>query len=167
MLKVMYRSRSDHFLKNVYYRSCNVIHCLNQWSALSKEVKMTNCDFDAFFKLELELNKLCNCKKLHNIFSVRMNNEEVFFLAIPGHSVSEVIKGYQKSNHPFIDMSKYGTSIQAYDFASIQQSDMLGYSLEFDEDNDSICISDGESFVYASLKKILSIRDSPRRVNAF
>lgn len=90
-----------------------------------------------------------------SIFGVRMFNEERFFENTSGMDAEALCKAYAECEKLFVEMGQYGKQIDMGEFASIQQSERLSFSVEFDADNDEIIISDGEHFEHKGLAETL------------
>lgn len=97
-----------------------------------------------------------------SIFSVRMNNEERFYENTSGLDADALCKAYGECELPFVEMGKYGKGISIEEFAEIQQSAKLGFSVEFDADNDEVIISDGKNFEHKGLEE--TVRKAEKEV---
>lgn len=88
-----------------------------------------------------------------SIFSIRMNDEERFFENTSSLDADALCKAYGECELPFVEMGKYGRWIDIGEFAAIQQSDRLAFSVEFNDKTDEITIFDGENFEYKGLRE--------------
>ena len=88
-----------------------------------------------------------------SIFSIRMNDEERFFENTSSLDADALCKAYGECELPFVEMGKYGRWIDIGEFAAIQQSDRLAFSVEFNDETDEITIFDGENFEYKGLRE--------------
>lgn len=99
-----------------------------------------------------------------SIFSVRMCEEERHFINTSGLDAEGLCKVYGACEKPFVEMGQYGEPIEAMDFAAIQQSDRLAFSVEFDADRDEIVISDGDSFEHKVLSETIPQEQKDKKV---
>ena len=90
-----------------------------------------------------------------SIFCVRMNNEHRYFENTSSLDAEDLCKAYGECEKPFVDMGQYGKQIDIGDFASIQQSERIAFSVEFDADNDEITIFDGKEFEHKPLQETI------------
>lgn len=88
-----------------------------------------------------------------SIFSIRMNDEERFFENTSSLDADALCKAYGECGLPFVEMGQYGRWIDIGEFAAIQQSDRLAFSIEFNDETDEITIFDGENFEYKGLRE--------------
>ena len=82
-----------------------------------------------------------------------MNDEERFFENTSSLDADALCKAYGECELPFVEMGKYGRWIDIGEFAAIQQSDRLAFSVEFNDETDEITIFDGENFEYKGLRE--------------
>ena len=90
-----------------------------------------------------------------SIFCVRMNNEHRYFENTSSLDAEALCKAYGECEKPFVDMGQYGKQIDIGDFASMQQSERIAFSVEFDADNDEITIFDGKEFEHKPLQETI------------
>lgn len=90
-----------------------------------------------------------------SIFCVRMNNKHRYFENTSSLDAEDLCKAYGECEKPFVDMGQYGKQIDIGDFASIQQSERIAFSVEFDADNDEITIFDGKEFEHKPLQETI------------
>ena len=90
-----------------------------------------------------------------SIFNIRMNDDERWFKNTSGLDVEGLCKAYGECELPFVEMGKYGSWIDIGEFAAIQQSEHLAFSVEFNEETDEITIFDGENFEHKRLRATL------------
>lgn len=90
-----------------------------------------------------------------SIFCVRLNNEHRYFENTSSLDAEALCKAYGECEKPFVDMGQYGKQIDIGDFASIQQSERVAFSVEFDADNDEITIFDGREFEHKPLRETI------------
>ena len=88
-----------------------------------------------------------------SIFSIRMNDEERFFENTSGLDTDALCRAYGECRLPFVEMGQYGRWIDIGEYAQIQQSDRLAFSIEFNEETDRITIFDGENFENRGLRE--------------
>lgn len=88
-----------------------------------------------------------------SIFSIRMNDEERFFENTSSLDADALCKAYGECELPFVEMGQYGRWIDIGEYAQIQQSDRLAFSVEFNVEKDEIAIFDGENFEYKGLNE--------------
>ena len=88
-----------------------------------------------------------------SIFSIRMNDEERFFENTSGLDTDALCRAYGECQLPFVEMGQYGRWIDIGEYAQIQQSDRLAFSIEFNEETDRITIFDGENFEDRGLRE--------------
>ncbi len=88
-----------------------------------------------------------------SIFSIRMNDEERFFENTSGLDTDALCRAYGECRLPFVEMEQYGRWIDIGEYAQIQQSDRLAFSIEFNEETDRITIFDGKNFENRGLRE--------------
>lgn len=93
-------------------------------------------------------------QKQKSIFSVAMFGEMRFYRNVSGLGLDELYKAYCKSKKPFVDMARYGEQIRLDEFAAIQQSDSLDFSIEFDADEGCSDIFVGKKFESRPIRKV-------------
>lgn len=94
-----------------------------------------------------ELNKKALEPETKSIFSVKVQDEERWYENTSGLDAEALCKAYGECEKPLVEMEQYGRRIGAGEFASIQQGNMLDFSVEFDEDMNEIAIFDGNQSV--------------------
>ena len=92
-------------------------------------------------------------KEPRSIFSIRMNDEERFFENTSSLDADALCRAYGECGKPFVEMGQYGRWIDIGEYAAIQQSDRLAFSVEFNDETDEITIFDGENFEYKGLRE--------------
>ena len=92
-------------------------------------------------------------KEPRSIFSIRMNDEERFFENTSSLDADALCRAYGECEKPFVEMGQYGRWIDIGEYAAIQQSDRLAFSVEFNDETDEITIFDGENFEYKGLRE--------------
>lgn len=74
-------------------------------------------------------------------------------------------KAYAECDKPFVEMGKYGKQIKAADYAYIEQSDRLDFSIEFNAESDRITIFDGKNIKCMELHSVLSAGNTNKGKN--
>ena len=82
-----------------------------------------------------------------------MNDEERFFENTSSLDADALCRAYGECGKPFVEMGQYGRWIDIGEYAAIQQSDRLAFSVEFNDETDEITIFDGENFEYKGLRE--------------
>lgn len=95
-------------------------------------------------------------KRLKSIFSIYMYDEREWFENTSGLDAAGLCAAYAACELPYVEMARYGKRIEAFDWASIQQSDILSFSVEFDAEHHEIIISDGENFEHNDMDETLA-----------
>lgn len=90
-----------------------------------------------------------------SLFSIKMHDEERFFQNINNLDVEELNRAYAQCSKPLVEMEQFGRTLNAAEYAELEQGNRLAFSMEFNVDKDQINIFDGENIVSKGLKETL------------
>ncbi|MCM1236622.1 MAG: YodL domain-containing protein, partial [Ruminococcus flavefaciens] len=99
-----------------------------------------------------------------SVFSIRMNDEERFFENTSGLDADALCRAYGECKLPFVEMGQYGRWIDIGEYAQIEQSESLAFSVRFNDETDKITIFDGENFEYRGLHETVYPEQAEKNV---
>lgn len=107
-----------------------------------------------------------NNTKSESLFRIKMFSCVKWFKNSSGLSTSGLCKAYAECTKPYVEMEKYGEVIDIIEYALIEQGDTLLFSIDFDEDENTIDIFDGDKLEEKPLKETLQKLRTSIKLNA-
>lgn len=90
-------------------------------------------------------------RKPRSLFKILMCSEYEYFENTSGLDVDALCLAYAKCEHPFVEMRKYGRPLGVEEYAWIEQSEDLVFSVFFNAECDQISIFDGKQSKWKGL----------------